>query len=157
MQPISKKMLLLGGLALVVTLASGVSVASAKSDKSNLSPRERAVQAKLKRTTPAPKAHKRTIPGKVISITPETVTVTDANTGASTTSYFSMVIRKGNKHYTVHTTATTGFVDRKWKPIAKTDILVGHKVTIKGMVTGTEVVANWVRDVGLPAKSTTAE
>lgn len=97
-------------------------------------PREQKV-AKAK-TYKAAKAHKRSIPGKVISF--------DGTT---------LVMVKGNKTYTVTTDASTSFVDRKWKAIDKNQIVAGHRVTVKGMVTGMNVAATSVRDIKLPVKS----
>lgn len=135
-------------LVAVLGVLSLSQVASAKSnngDSHRLSARERAAQAKLNRTTgttrtaTVPKTHKRTIPGKVISF--------DGTT---------LVMTKGNRTYTVTTDAATSFVDRKWKAIDKSLIVTGHKVTVKGMVTGLDVVATSVRDVNLPVKSSSS-
>lgn len=154
-----KHMFTRAGLAFLVVSFGVLSVsqmASAHTPGNNLSGKEKAAHAKthkVSKSAKVVKAHKRTIPGKIVSITQGATTVTDATTGATTTSYLTMVIRKGNKDYTVNTTETTIFVDRKWKAITQSDLKVGHKVTIKGVVTGSDVVANWVRDVSLPAKT----
>lgn len=142
-----KKRIVIGtGLFLAVVslgVLSAGEIASAK-NTTHLSGRERAAQAKLNRTTktaPVPKPHKRTIPGRVANI----------NHSAKT---FDLI--KGNKTYKVDASAAgVMFVNRKWQPLANgiNDIQNGHKVTVKGRVTGTDVVAKWVRDVSLPARS----
>ena len=117
----------------------GVGQLAYAKNTTHLSGRERAAQAKFNRTNrtaSVPKSHKRTIPGKVVSF--------DGTT---------LVMTKGNKTYTVTTDGSTAFVDRTWKAIDKSLIVAGHKVTVKGTVTGLDVVATSVRDVSLPVKS----
>jgi hypothetical protein len=146
-------MFMRGGAFLLVVVLGVLSVsqttsANAQSDShrntTHLSGRERATQAKLNRTTrtaTVSKIHKRTIPGKVANINYETKT-------------FDLI--KGNKTYKVNA-ATVGvtFVNRKWQPLVNgiNDIQNGHKVTVKGTVTGLDVVATSVRDINLPVKS----
>lgn len=84
--------------------------------------------------------HQRSLPGTVVSF--------DGTT---------LVLTKGVKTYTVTTTDTTKFVDRKWQAIDKTTIVAGHKVTLKGTVNGLNVDATMVRDVSLPTKTTSPE
>lgn len=123
-------------LMVVFGVLSVSQIASAK-NTTHLSGKERAAQARLNRTT---KAHMRTIPGKVLSF--------DGTT---------LVMMKGNKTYTVTTTVTTTFVDRTWKAVDKNLIVPGHRVTVKGMVTGMNVVATSVRDIKLPVHTTATE
>lgn len=133
-----KQTLLRVGLFLVVASFSFMSMGQTVSAKNadHLSGKEKAEQAKLKKATRMAKAHKRTIPGKVVSFDGVT-----------------LVMMKGNKTYTVTTDANTSFVDREWKPIDKSLVIAGHRVTVKGMVTGMNVVATSVRDIKLPVKT----
>lgn len=145
-----KKQRVIGiGLSLII-ISLGVlgtrQIVSAK-NTTHLSGRERAAQAKLNRTNrtaSVPKSHKRTIPGRVSNIN-------------LTNKTFDLI--KGNKTYHVDASAVgVVFVNRKWQPIANgiNDIQNGHKVTVKGTVTGTDVVATGVRDVSLPVRSASA-
>ena len=113
----------------------GVGQGAFAKNTAHLSGKEKAAQVKLNKGTRVAKTHVRTIPGKVISFDGVT-----------------LMLAKGNKTYTVTTDASTSFVDRKWKAVDKAAIVPGHKVTVKGAVTGTSVVATSVRDIKLPAK-----
>ncbi len=113
----------------------GVGQGAFAKNTAHLSGKEKAAQVKLNKGTRVAKTHVRTIPGKVISFDGVT-----------------LMLAKGNKTYTVTTDASTSFVDRKWKAVDKAAIVSGHKVTVKGAVTGTSVVATSVRDIKLPTK-----
>lgn len=120
--------LIVGVLTLVVGLTNFGSMASAKSI--NATAKTKTVKVK---TVKVPKGHKRTLPGKVVSVSGTT-----------------LVMTKGNKTYTVDVANITP-VNRKGTAIALTDIKVGHKVSIRGTVTGL-VVTNILklRDITLP-------
>lgn len=124
MQKNIAKGLAIGSLILVVGLTSFGSIASAKSGKAT---------TKSNEATYAPKGHKRTLPGKVVSVTGTT-----------------LVMTKGHKTYTVAVTGVTP-VNRKGATIALTDIKAGHKVSIRGTVTGLSITNIMkLRDVTLP-------
>lgn len=155
MQNASKKAVLVGSLAFAVAVAGAVPFANAQGNNSGsgkltteerqakkaakLAERQAKKQARLEARMN--RVYKRTIPGKVVSF--------DGTT---------LVMTKGNKTYTVTTSATTQFVDRKWQAIDKSLIVAGHKVTVKGTYTKADrskLTGLSVRDVALPAKTTT--
>lgn len=83
------------------------------------------------------KGHKRTLPGKVISITGS-----------------SILMSKGNTTYTIDATGVTP-VDRKGAAITLTDIKTGHKISVRGTVAGTTVTNILkLRDITLPVSTT---
>jgi len=86
------------------------------------------------------KGHKRTLPGKVVSVTGTTI-----------------LMSKGNTTYTIEAAGITP-VDRKGAAITVADIKTGHKISVRGTVTGT-VVTNILklRDITLPVSTTTAD
>lgn len=143
MHHVSKKAVMIGAMALAIGVASVATGVNAKSTHGSQGSTKSA-EAKLKHAPKAPKMHKRTIPGKVV---------------AWNTDMTSFTLMKGNKTYTVtlSTAPATTFTDRKWKAIDKSAIVTGHKVTVKGMVSGLTVTALSVRDISLPVKTTTTD
>lgn len=146
MKHVTKRVVLMT-LAMAVLaglVATGVEAKSENSGKG----KAKSAEMKLKKENRGPKMFKRIIPGKVAADN----VVADGSG--------SLKIRKGNKEYTVNTTTTTTFVNRKWQALAnKTDVEVGHKVTVKGTLNKETMTieATWVRVVSLPAKSTTED
>lgn len=132
MQKNIAKGLAVGSLTLIVGLTSFGSLASAKSI--NATPKVKNTHV----TTRVAKGHTRTLPGKVVSMIGTT-----------------LVMKKGNTTYTVAVTGVTP-VDRKGAAIALTDIKAGHKVSIRGTVTGTAVTNILkLRDITLPVSTKT--
>lgn len=125
-----------GSLVLVLGLTTFGSVVSAKSV--NAGTKVKVVHVAKVKPVKALKGHRRTLPGKVVSITGTT-----------------LVMTKGNKTYTVDVTGVTP-VNRKGAAILLTDIKAGHRVSIRGTVTGTAVTNILkLRDITLPVKTTT--
>lgn len=124
--------LAVGGLMLALGLTSFGSMASAKTTKT------KTVKTVKVKTVKVVRGHKRTLPGKVVSV--------------STT---SLVMTHGNKTYTIDVTGVTP-VDRKGTSIALTDINAGNKISVRGTVTGTAVTNILkLRDITLPVSTST--
>lgn len=137
MQKNIAKGLAVGSLTLIVGLTSFGSLASAKSVNATPKVKNTHVTTRVA-TTHVAKGHVRTLPGKVVSMTETT-----------------LVMKKGNTTYTVSVTGITP-VNRKGVAIALTDIKAGHKVSIRGTVTGTAVTKILkLRDITLPVSTKT--
>jgi hypothetical protein len=94
-------------------------------------------KAKISNIRGRQKAHGRTVPGQVIAI------------GAD-----SLTIVRGDRTYTVFTSAAT-VINRKKEVITLADVKVGDRVRVRGIVTGTSVSAQSIRDISLPIVSAT--
>lgn len=81
----------------------------------------------------------RMTPGVVTAITDTTIT-----------------IKRGERVFSVSTTNTTKYIDRKWNSIVRTDIKVGDKIRVRGTVTENTITAKHIRNISLP-KNQTAE
>jgi len=122
MQKNITKRLAIFSLMLVIGLTSFGLAASAKSVAKTKTAKTKMI-----------KAHKRTLPGKVTAINGATITM-----------------KKGNQSYTINAAGVTP-VDRKGTAIAISDIKIGHKISVRGTVTGTAVSDILkLRDITLP-------
>lgn len=142
--------LMVGALVVVLGLPAFGSVASANTTtKTKITKEARIaarVQARLAKANAKAariaarktKGHKRTLPGKVVSVTGS-----------------SIVMTKGNMTYTIDATGVTP-VDRKGAAITVADIKAGHKISVRGTVTGT-TISNILklRDITLPVSTAT--
>lgn len=132
------KSLAIGVLTLVVGLTSFGSLASAKSTNATAKVKNTHITARVAAKHVA-KGHVRTLPGKVVSM--------DGTT---------LVMKKGNTTYSVTVSDKTPVVDRKGKTIILAKIEAGHKVSIKGTVTGVTVTNILkLRDITLPISTKT--
>ncbi len=62
----------------------------------------------------------------------------------------SFVLTVRDTNYAVTTSASTRIVNRTWHKITLSDIKVGDKVRVYGLITGTSIAAQIVRDISLP-------
>jgi hypothetical protein len=80
--------------------------------------------------------HRRAIPGIVSSVSAD-----------------SLVIKRGDKIFTVNVSGETRISNRYWKTIALSDIKEGDKVKISGAIADTTVTAKTIRAISLPTPS----
>lgn len=119
------KSLVVGSLMLAIGFASFGPVASANTETKTKVQKVKKVKAI--------KAHKRTLPGRVVSVTGTTIVMT-----------------KGSKTYTIDATGVTP-VDKKGAAVTFADIKAGDKISVRGMVAGTNVSGVLkLRDLNLP-------
>ncbi|MFA7319113.1 MAG: hypothetical protein WC022_00740 [Parcubacteria group bacterium] len=142
--------LLIGALVVALGLPSFGSVASASVTAKTKITKEARIAARVQaRTAKAAakaariaarkaKGHKRTLPGKVVSVTGS-----------------SILMSKGNTTYTIDAAGVTP-VNRKGAAITLADIKTGHKISVRGTVAGTTVTNILkLRDITLPVSTTT--
>lgn len=127
------KGIVVGSLILGVGMTSFGSVANAESAQGFVKTKNsRSLRAKMVK---AQKGHKRTLPGRVVSV-------------AGTT----LVVERGKRTFTVEAAGVLP-VDRHGAEITLGQIKPGHKVSIRGTVTGQSVVdVLKLRDVSLPVR-----
>lgn len=104
------------------------------------------------------KGSRKTIPGRITAL--NSVTTTDATTGTSTVTFQGFTMKKGGTSITVLVDANTTYKDRKDATITADQLIVGHKVSIKGQYLAgsrTQVLAKSVRDITLPVETETTE
>ncbi len=101
-----KKVLVVSGLAVIMGVTSFGPMVSASTTTTT-------------KTVKTVKAHKRTLSGKVTSITGSTIKMS-----------------KGGQTYTIEASGVTP-VNKKGAAISMSDIKVGHRITAKGTLSGT--------------------
>ena len=79
----------------------------------------------------------RMVPGVVTAITDTTIT-----------------IKRGDHTFSVKTTDTTKYLDRKWNTISKVDIKVGDKLRVRGTISENVITAKNIRNISLPKITT---
>ncbi|HAR99509.1 MAG: hypothetical protein US57_C0026G0006 [Candidatus Moranbacteria bacterium GW2011_GWC2_37_73] len=130
--------LAISGLALAIGASGLTLTASASMMKNNrgLKLERQENPSKITRVKKAENirsvTHRRTIPGIVQSISAD-----------------SLIMTQGNKNYTVAISGATRLLNRKWNTIPSSDIKEGDKIRIFGTISGTNIVAQTIRDISL--------